>query len=46
MGFLVDKFSYTAAFGLLIATTVLGALIALIVPQRPEQSSLATKELA
>lgn len=46
MGFLVDKFSYTAAFGLLIATTVLGALIALIVPQRPEQFSLGTKELA
>ncbi|WP_433214211.1 MFS transporter [Microtetraspora malaysiensis] len=46
MGFLVDRFSYTAAFGLLIATTVLGALIALIVPQRPEQFSLATKELA
>ncbi|MER6511628.1 MFS transporter [Nonomuraea sp. NPDC001636] len=46
MGFLVDQFSYTAAFGLLIATTVLGALIALIVPQRPEQFSLVPKELA
>ncbi|MFF3667115.1 MFS transporter [Microtetraspora malaysiensis] len=46
MGFLVDRFSYTVAFGLLIATTVLGALIALIVPQRPEQFSLATKEFA
>ncbi|MFF4779334.1 MFS transporter [Microtetraspora fusca] len=46
MGFLVDKFSYNAAFGLLIATTILGALIALIVPQRPEQFSLGTKEFA
>ncbi|GAA3468152.1 MFS transporter [Nonomuraea roseola] len=44
MGWLVDRFSYTAAFGLLIGTTVLGALIAVIVPQRPEQFSLATKE--
>ncbi|WP_327085798.1 MFS transporter [Nonomuraea sp. NBC_01738] len=46
MGFLADRFSYTAAFGLLIATTILGALIALIVPQRPEQFRLATKEHA
>ncbi|MGI5490013.1 MFS transporter [Microtetraspora malaysiensis] len=46
MGFLVDKFSYNAAFGLLIATTILGALIALIVPQRAEQFSLGTKEIA
>ncbi|MFI6497600.1 MFS transporter [Nonomuraea typhae] len=44
MGALVDRFSYTAAFGLLIATTVLGALIAVIVPQRPEQFTLGTKE--
>ncbi|MGV9302970.1 MFS transporter [Nonomuraea sp. NPDC004354] len=46
MGFLADAFSYTAAFGLLIATTVLGALIAFIVPQRPEQFTLGTKEPA
>ncbi|MFI6596719.1 MFS transporter [Nonomuraea sp. NPDC050536] len=37
MGWLVDRFSYTAAFGLLIGTTVLGALIAVVVPQRAEQ---------
>ncbi|MFD9948849.1 MFS transporter [Nonomuraea sp. NPDC059023] len=46
MGLLVDKFSYTAAFGLLIATTVLAALIAVIVPQRPEQFTFGTKETA
>lgn len=40
MGWLVDHYSYTAAFGLLIGTTVLGALIAVIVPQRPEQFQL------
>ncbi|OZM81363.1 MFS transporter [Pseudonocardia sp. MH-G8] len=41
MGFLVDRFSYTAAFGFLIGTTVLGALIATWVPQRPERFELA-----
>ncbi|MFI6295191.1 MFS transporter [Nonomuraea sp. NPDC050790] len=46
MGLLVDRFSYTAAFGLLIATTVLAALIAVIVPQRPDQFILGTKEAA
>ncbi|MEV5539777.1 MFS transporter [Saccharopolyspora shandongensis] len=34
MGWLVDHFSYTAAFGFLIGSTVLGALLALIVPKR------------
>lgn len=33
MGALVDAFSYTAAFGYLVATTAAAALIALIVPQ-------------
>jgi MFS transporter, ACS family, hexuronate transporter len=42
MGHLVDTFSYTAAFGLLIATTVLGALIAFAVPQRQDQFTIAT----
>jgi predicted MFS family arabinose efflux permease len=41
MGFLVDRFSYTAAFGFLIGTTILGALIATWVPQRPERFELA-----
>jgi sugar phosphate permease len=41
MGWLVDHFSYTAAFGLLIGTTVLGALIAVVVPQRAEHFHLA-----
>ncbi|NUR92794.1 MAG: MFS transporter [Nonomuraea sp.] len=41
MGWLVDHFSYTYAFGLLIVTTVLGALIAFIVPQRAEQMELS-----
>jgi ACS family hexuronate transporter-like MFS transporter len=40
MGWLVDHYSYTAAFGLLIVTTVLGAGIALVVPQRAEQFHL------
>ncbi|MFD1541368.1 MFS transporter [Nonomuraea guangzhouensis] len=40
MGWLVDHYSYTAAFGLLIGTTVLGALIAVAVPQRAEQFHL------
>lgn len=44
MGFLVDRFSYTAAFGLLIGTTVLGALIAFVVPQRADQFHLRVKE--
>ncbi|GAA0923670.1 MFS transporter [Nonomuraea longicatena] len=41
MGHLVDTFSYTAAFGLLIATTILGALIAFAVPQRQDQFTIA-----
>ncbi|MEV4219552.1 MULTISPECIES: MFS transporter [unclassified Nonomuraea] len=40
MGWLVDQYSYSAAFGLLIGTTVLGALIALIVPQRADRFTL------
>ncbi|WP_433518956.1 MFS transporter [Nonomuraea sp. CA-143628] len=40
MGWLVDHYSYTAAFGLLIGTTVLGALIAMVVPQRVDQFHL------
>jgi sugar phosphate permease len=35
MGWLVDRFSYTAAFGFLVVTTVTGAVLALIVPQQP-----------
>jgi ACS family hexuronate transporter-like MFS transporter len=41
MGFLVDRFSYTVAFGFLIATTLLSAAIAIWVPQRPAQFVLA-----
>ncbi|TQM12024.1 MFS transporter [Pseudonocardia kunmingensis] len=41
MGALVDRFSYTAAFGFLIGTTVLSAVIAIWVPQRPERFELA-----
>ncbi|WP_049572516.1 MFS transporter [Nonomuraea sp. SBT364] len=40
MGRLVDQYSYSAAFGLLIVTTVLGALIALVVPQRADRFTL------
>ncbi|WP_411144300.1 MFS transporter [Streptomyces sp. x-80] len=37
MGWLTDTFSYSAAFGFLIGTTLLAAVIALWVPQRAEQ---------
>ncbi|MFJ8854937.1 MFS transporter [Streptomyces sp. NPDC102437] len=37
MGWLADAFSYTAAFGFLIGTTLLTAVIAFWVPQRAEQ---------
>jgi MFS family permease len=34
MGWLADRFSYTAAFGLLVVSTVSAALLALIVPRK------------
>ncbi len=37
MGFLVDRFSYTAAFGLLVVTTAAGAVIACWLPQGTAQ---------
>ncbi|GAA4524303.1 MFS transporter [Amycolatopsis samaneae] len=40
MGWLADTFSYTAAFGLLVVTTVLAAVFAFWVPQRPEHLRL------
>ncbi|MDT7617815.1 MAG: hypothetical protein QOF00_5262 [Pseudonocardiales bacterium] len=43
MGFLVDRFSYTAAFGFLIFSTVAAALIAMFVPQRPADFTMATE---
>ncbi|NMH98432.1 MFS transporter [Pseudonocardia acidicola] len=43
MGFLVDRFSYTAAFGFLIVSTVAAALIAIFVPQRPSEFAMATQ---
>ncbi|GAA0532562.1 MFS transporter [Saccharopolyspora subtropica] len=42
MGWLVDRFSYTAAFGLLVATTAVGAVIACWLPQRPAQFGFST----
>lgn len=41
MGFLVDTFSYAAAFGFLVVSLLVGAVLALLVPQRPEQFKLA-----
>lgn len=41
MGFLVDTFSYAAAFGFLVVSLVVGAVLAFLVPQRPEQFKLA-----
>ncbi|MEQ0558575.1 MFS transporter [Amycolatopsis sp. NEAU-NG30] len=37
MGFLVDRFSYTAAFGLLVVTTAAGAVVACRLPQGTAQ---------
>ncbi|WP_206790789.1 hypothetical protein [Amycolatopsis sp. MtRt-6] len=37
MGWLVDRFSYTAAFGLLVATTAAGAVVACRLPQGTAQ---------
>jgi MFS transporter, ACS family, hexuronate transporter len=36
MGWLVENYSYSAAFALLIGTTLLGAVIAFLVPQRTD----------
>ncbi|MGH3584960.1 MAG: MFS transporter [Pseudonocardia sp.] len=44
MGALVDQFSYTAAFGFLIGTTLLGAVIATWVPQRPDHFEVARSD--
>lgn len=41
MGWLADTFSYTAAFGFLIGTTFLTAVMAFWVPQNPGQFSFA-----
>ena len=43
MGFLVDRFSYTAAFGFLIVSTVAAAVIAIFVPQRPSDFTMAAE---
>ncbi|GAA3566674.1 hypothetical protein GCM10022222_58200 [Amycolatopsis ultiminotia] len=41
MGWLAEHFSYSAAFGFLVVTTLLTAVIAFWVPQRAEDFSLA-----
>ncbi|GAB3157798.1 MFS transporter [Amycolatopsis stemonae] len=41
MGWLADRFSYPAAFGFLIVTTLLAAIVAFWVPQRAEQFTFA-----
>jgi nitrate/nitrite transporter NarK len=35
MGWMVDQFSYMAAFGVLVGATAAAALVAMIVPQTP-----------
>ncbi|MER5619346.1 hypothetical protein [Streptomyces sp. NPDC002215] len=42
MGWLADTFSYSAAFGFLVITTLLTAATALWVPQRVEQFTFPT----
>jgi sugar phosphate permease len=44
MGWLADAFSYTAAFGFLIGTTLLTAVLAFWVPQRAEQFNFPSAE--
>jgi MFS family permease len=41
MGWLADRFSYPAAFGFLIGTTLLAAVVAFWVPQRADQFTFA-----
>ncbi|WP_410666394.1 MFS transporter [Amycolatopsis sp. lyj-84] len=46
MGWLADTFSYTAAFGFLIGTTFLTALMAFWVPQNPAQFTFSPANLS
>jgi hypothetical protein len=41
-GWLADRFSYPAAFGFLIGTTLLAAAVAFWVPQRADQFTFAS----
>ncbi|MBF6063291.1 MFS transporter [Nocardia terpenica] len=44
MGWLVGHFSYTVAFGVLVVTTTIAALLAFWLPQRPDQFGFSTTE--